>query len=335
MKKLILLAPVLMLLAGCSTFKKSQRLDLRPFAEYTVSLASDIEFGMTSGAKVHYLMDYRDDPVIEAHNTQWDYVRQLVRAIVAYSVEITTLSGSQLTESGKNQEFAVFLGRLVRPAIVKYPDAIRISAAGLDSITTDVRAQTTFLGALGSAQPVIDEIARISELVFDELQDSLDDTADHLLARIEEDNADVKFVRKRLKAAQARYVKSIIILGRIRAGEDTLWPDLLANEPQLKEIIPTDREPNREDVKRVEDRLFYMMDKVVDFKMQFAPDMEYYRNQVSELDDLYKFAMLHLKKARVTVMVWARAHRDLARGITNPAKIDIFDITKKAVKTVM
>jgi len=335
MIKLFWLLALLLMLTGCGTFKKSQRLDLKPFAEYTVNLASDIEFGMTSGAKVHYLMDYRDDPVIKAHNAQWDYVRQLVRAIVAYSVEITTLSGSLLSESEKNQEFAVFLDRLVQPAIAKYPDAIRITAAGLDSITTDVRAQTTFLGALGSAQPVIDEIARLSELVFDDLQDSLDDTADHLLARIEEDNADVRFVRKRLKSAQARYVQSIIILGRIRTGEDNLWPELLANEPQLKEFIPTDREPNGEDIQRVEDRLFYAMEKVVDFKMQFAPDMEYYRHQVSELDDLYKFAMMHLKKSRVTVMVWARAHRDLARGITDPAKIDIFDITKKAVKTVM
>ena len=55
MKKLILFAPMLLMLAGCTTFKKSQRLDLAPFAEYTVNLASDIEFGMTSGTKVHYL----------------------------------------------------------------------------------------------------------------------------------------------------------------------------------------------------------------------------------------------------------------------------------------
>jgi hypothetical protein len=335
MKKSFLLLPLLLCLTGCSTFKKSQRLDLKPFAEYTVNLASDIEFGMTRGAKVHYLMDYRDDPEVKAHNEQWDYVRQLVRAIVAYSVEITTLSGSQLNETEKNHQFALFLDRLVRPAIVEYPDAIRISAAGLDSITADARSQTDFLGALGSAQPVIDEIARLAELIFDDLQDSLDDVADHLLARIEEDNADVNFVRQRLKMGQARYVQSIILLGRIRAGEENLWPELLATEPQLRDYIPTDREPNREDIQRVEDRLFFAMEKIVDWKEQFAPDMAYYRNQVSELDDLYKNAMMHLKKSRVTVMVWSRAHRDLASGVTDPAKIDIFDITKKAVKTVM
>ncbi len=335
MKKLILLAPVLMLLTGCSTFKKSQRLDLSPFAEYTVSLAADIEFGMTNGSKVHYLMDYRSDPVVKAHNEKWIYVRQLVRAVVAYSVEVTTLGGSKLKESERNEEFALFLDRLVRPSILKYPDTIRFTEAGLDSITADVRAQKTFFDALSSAQPVIDEIARISELIFDDLQDSLDETAEHLHTRIEEDNEDIKFVRARVKERQAEVVQSLGLLAKYRAGDKSVLPELLESEPQLKDYLPTDREPTFEEVQQVEDRLMFLMGKAVDFKEQFAPDMAYYRNQILELDDLHKFAMMHLKKSRVTIMVWAKAHRDLARGITDPAKIDIFDITKKAVKTVM
>ena len=45
--------------------------------------------------------------------------------------------------------------------------------------------------------------------------------------------------------------------------------------------------------------------------------------------------MLQLKKARVTVLIGARAHRNLSEGVTDPAKIDIFDVTKKAVDTVL
>ena len=41
------------------------------------------------------------------------------------------------------------------------------------------------------------------------------------------------------------------------------------------------------------------------------------------------------KKARVTIMIWARAHRNLSEGVTDPAKLDIFDLTKKAVDTVL
>jgi len=335
MKMFVLLLPVLLLLTGCSTFKKSQRLDLSPFAEYTVSLASDIEYGMTKGSKVHYLMDYRTDPKVLENNAKWDDVRTLLRAIVSYSVEVTTLGGSDIRDKRKNEEFAVFLDRLVRPTIMNHPDVMHISEAGLDSILMDVRQQKKFLDALGSAQPLIDEAARIGELVFDDLQDSLDETADYLRARIEEENADVIAVRKSLKKNQARVVISLGYLARYREGDKTMLPRLLENEPMLKAYLPDNREPTFDEIQQVEDRLLFMMGKAVDFKEQFEPDMAYYRNQVLELDEIYKFAMLHLKTARVTVMVWSRAHRDLARGITDPAKIDIFDITKQAVKTMI
>jgi len=42
-----------------------------------------------------------------------------------------------------------------------------------------------------------------------------------------------------------------------------------------------------------------------------------------------------LRKSRITVIVWSRAHRDLARGIVDPARINIFDLTKKAIDTAL
>ena len=335
MRRLVAFACIITLLPGCSYLKQSQRLDLSPFAEYTVTLASDIEYGMTKGSRIHYLMDYRADPMVVEHGQDWDEVRRLLRSVVAYSVEITTLGSSPLPEKQRNKEFAVFLDRLVRPVLHNHPRGIHITEVGLDSIIADVRSQKKFLGALGAAQPLIDEASRIAELIFDDTQDSLDEVAEHLRDRIEEDNANVIHVRKAIMAGQERLVKSITLLGQYRAGDTAVLPALLQNEPQLRAYLPEDRQPTFDEVQSAEDRLLFMMEKAVDFKEQFAPDMAYYRNQVLELDDIYSNAQLQLKKSRVTVMVWARAHRDLARGISDPARIDIFDITKKAVRTAL
>jgi len=330
-----ILLVALLLLSGCSTFKQSRRLDLAPFAEYTVRLASDIEFGMTSGAKVHYLMDYRKDPVVRAHAAKWDNVRSLVRSVVSYSVEITTLGNSSLSEKERNERFALFLDRLARPVIEENPDKIHITHAKLDTILYDVRHQPTFLAALGSAQPLIDESARIAEIIFDDLQDSLSETADYLVHQIEEENRNVIQVRKNLIASQERMVRSIQLLMQYRSGNTAVLPELLENEPQLRQYLSTDREPTFEEVQAAEDRLAYMMAKVVDFKEQFAPDMAYYRNQMLELDEIYKLALSHIKRARITIMVWERSHRNLAEGVTDPARIDLFDIAKKAVNTAI
>jgi len=332
---LVLVLTGFALLAGCSQLRSTQRLDLAPFAEYTVNLAADIEYGLTKGARVRYLQDYRGDPEVVANNEQWNRVRTLLRSVVAYSVEITTLGNSQLSERGRNEELAKFLDRLVRPVMQDNPDLLHISEARLDTILVDIKDQQKFLDALGSAQPLIDESARIAELIFDDLQDSLDETADHLRRRIEADSADVRRVRGLILEGQARIFESLILLGRYRGGDESALEQLTANEPETAELMSTTGKLTLAEIQQLEERLLYKLDTGANMKDLITPDLEYYRNQVSELDELYTNSMLHLKKARVTVMVWARAHRDLAHGITDPANIDIFDITKKAVNTVL
>lgn len=72
-----------------------------------------------------------------------------------------------------------------------------------------------------------------------------------------------------------------------------------------------------------------------EYTISLAPDLETYREQQRELDDLYVGAREQLRKSRITVIVWSRTHRDLARGIVEPAKVNIFDLTKKAIDTAL
>jgi uncharacterized protein YceK len=44
MRRVVVLAATLVLLAGCSTLKKRARGDITPCAEYTVSLASELQY---------------------------------------------------------------------------------------------------------------------------------------------------------------------------------------------------------------------------------------------------------------------------------------------------
>ena len=77
------------------------------------------------------------------------------------------------------------------------------------------------------------------------------------------------------------------------------------------------------------------MRTAIEVKELLGRDQERYRNQQEELDNVYSDTVIQLKKARVTIVVWARAHRNLSQGVTDPARIDLFDITKKAMQTVM
>ncbi|RKZ08265.1 hypothetical protein DRQ32_09275 [bacterium] len=322
--------------AGCSYFQKSARLDLAPFAERTVSLAADIEYAVVQAGSAHHLREYKTDPQVLAHGKKWDKIRRLLRGVVAYSIEISTLGASQLAESERIEHFATFLDRLLREPLQSSPAAVRFTIEVLDAMLLDIRQQPDFLAALKSAQPFIDELARISDLLFDNTQDDLTAIVAHLQARIGEDNAGPVATWKALGGAQNRVFASLSLTRQIRfTPTDALIDSLYANEPEYVELPADPQHPTSAELTEMANDLVRKLQIGIDLKELLKPDLERFANQQKELDELYAGAQLQLKKARVTIMIWARAHRNLAEGITDPAKIDIFDVTKKAVNTVL
>ena len=323
-------------LTGCSYFQRAEHLDLAPFAERTVSLAADIEYGMTKGGSAHYLRDYRSDPVVIAHNEQWNEVRRLLRGVVAYSVEISTLGASKMPSPERNQRFATFLDRLIRPVLAKEPAGVRFTVVDLDNMLTAIKDQERFLDALREAQPFIDEVARLADLLFDKTQDALTEVADYLYGRIEEDNAGPVNTRENLVEAQDRLFTSLGLIREYKIGHDPATLAVLyENEIDYPEWAANPDAPTTDELNKM---LYDIVGKLkigLDLKDLLRPDLEQFAAQQQELDRLYVGAQIQLKKARVTIMIWAKAHRNLSEGVTDAAKIDIFDVTKKAVDTVL
>jgi hypothetical protein len=322
--------------AGCSYLKSSQRLDLAPFAERTVSLAADIEYSVVTRGSAHYLREYKTDEIVIAHGEQWDEIRGLLRGVVAYSIEISTLGASQMGEPERIEHFAKFLDRLLREPLQDPPATVRFTLDDLDAMLVDIREQPDFLAALKSAQPFIDELARISDLLFDVTQDELDAVVAHLHKRIGEDNAGPMMAWDLIADAQFRIFSSLGTLRQYRLTHGTVLLDsLYTNEPALRDFAADPEDPTSTEITAMTNDLVQALRGGVGLKDLLKPDLEYFANQQRELDQLYADAQLQLKRARVTIMIWARAHRNLSEGITDPARIDIFDITKKAVNTAL
>jgi hypothetical protein len=334
MRKLVSLVVLLALLTGCSYVRESKHLDFKPFAEYTITLAADIEYGLSRN-KVHYLREFINDPALAAHGEMWDGVRIILKGVVAYSVEVTTLGGSTLSGPERCDKFAEFLDDLVRPVLRTYPGVLHADEADLDTLLTNIRSQKDLLGALGQAQPLIDELARVSDQVFDRVVDDLDIITDYLVTKIDSMNADVILFANLVRTGQAQVFHSLVLLGDYRRGDPEALPKLLELDPQLRELIDADDKLTIKEIQAIEERLLFKAQKAREFKEQLAPDLELYRLQQAELADLFNNARRQLTKARITVVVWSRSHRNLAQGIVDPAKVNIFDLTKKAIDTAL
>jgi hypothetical protein len=322
------------LIAGCSYVRPTTRLDFKPFAEYTITLAADIEYGISSN-QIYYLREFRKDPEIARQNGLWDGIRMILKGVVAYSVEVTTLGGSTLSGPERCDRFAEFLDGLVRPVLIEYPGALHATTADLDTLLSNVRAQNKLLDALDQAQPLIDEIARVSDIVFDSVGDDLDRMMEYMVTMIDSTNADTILFQNLVRRLQSQTFNSLVQLGEYRRGDPAALDKLFALDPQLKELDNGDGKLTIKEIQAIETRLLFKAQKAREFKEQLAFDLELYRNQHRELDELYKNAQKQLRKARVTIVVWSRAHRNLAEGIVDPAKVNIFDLTKKAVDTAL
>jgi hypothetical protein len=164
------------MVSGCSTVNRTftgvKTLDVKPFAEYTISLAADIEYGLNQ-QRAYYLHDFRDDRFLQNHDDLWKGVRMILKGIVACSVEVTTLGSSTLSGPERCDKLAEFLDEMTRPVLIKYPAVFNATTEDLDSLLMHIREQKDLITGLGATQPWVVELARVADMVFDGVNDNL------------------------------------------------------------------------------------------------------------------------------------------------------------------
>ena len=323
---------------GCSVtkpFKSSRQIDMAPFAENTINLLVDIKHGMQGGMAV-YLREYTNLPAVEQYRRSWLEYRPILRGIAAYSIAIVTLSKSNLTEKQRSDKLAEFLDKLLRP-VARDPDSrLIISEEELDNMLAHIRGQKNFLDALGAAQPLVDEILRFSHEHLDHMRTELDAARAALDQAVRADHAASLEFYKRLIEARNLAFADLVLLREYRIGNDKdALAKLLEKDPQLTEIVPAGREATLEDITALEDRLLYRLERIREVTDQVQPDLDLYRNKIHELDELWRVTNDNLAKTRITVIIWSRAHRGLAQGITDPAKFDIMGVARQALSAAV
>ena len=328
------IVPLIVLIAlltqtGCSSFRASKRLNLAPFAEDMIAVAGDIQYGLGQTYAV-YLRGYSETPEADQMNRMAAKVRELIRGTIAYALEVVALADSRMSGPERAQALGDKLDSLLRP-VVKPPTApLNLSDTELDMVLADVREQESLVDALNAAQPLINEIARVAGEIFEDTKRALDATAAATQQRISSDIAPVIVQDRMLRKFQLRATESMGLVARYRHGDTVAMDSLMALVPSLAEIVSTEDGLSAAELGAIEQRIIFALNTVSEVRVQLAPDLELYRKQQAELEQLVASFNTALRQARVAVVAWSRAHQRLASGITDPAQIDIFGIAKKA-----
>lgn len=324
------LAAVSLLCTGCSLFR-SKRVDLAPFAEYTISLAADLEYGFADAYEVNYLTEYLDEPTVTEYAREWLAIQELVTAVVAYSLEVTTLSSSLLKEPEQTAALASFLDGLTRPVEVRARHKLELSESKLDSIIADVGTQKKLLDAAAAAQPIVNEIVRVSDRIIDDIRRAQDVAAADVEARIESDFRDELQVRDQLRDWRSNLFRSVALLADHRRGNESALEELFRLNPDIDAAFSSSKLTPKQ-ILQIEDRLWAKLERAQALEKQIAPDITEYRNRRRELREAVRRDNEDLRRAHVAIIVWARAHERLANGVTDPSQLNLLKLGEQAAK---
>ena len=322
------------LVTGCSTFQAKKEVNLAPFAENAINIVSDIELGLIK-ARTIYTRPFVDGPAVATYTEAWQQMDELLRGIVAYSVEVVTISQSKMKEQDQAAALARYLEYMAEKGAESGSQRTILTPADIDTVLADVRSQEKLLDGLKAAQVVVDEVERIAEDELSQLGDLLDAAREEVADKITAQHDDVLSFRDDLRRGQVMTFESIRLLAHLNRGQTGYADSLFTHDPQLTQYVKDVRRPTLDELRAIEDRLVFRLKAYKMLRDEITPEMELYAKEMMELDDLVFAGRNSIRQARGAVTIWRRSHQTMAAGITSPAAIDLFGVARSALKTAV
>jgi len=129
-----------------------------------------------------------------------------------------------------------------------------------------------------------------------------------------------------------RSVELIIIYGE---GNENALEEIWQSDPNLLQGFKKGRLLSAEEVQVVLDRALSRFNKIETVRQSMASELESYEAELMELHRLTMEAQRAVRRARATALAWAQAHRKLASGVVDPARIDMTGITQRVLGGVL
>ena len=333
MKIIIAIFLLAIILAGCSAFQSTKKINIAPFAENAVSIVGEIEYGLSKGRAIH-IRSFLDGPNVQEYEKTWQKLSMFLKGIVAYSIKVVTISMSDLDENEKANMLADYLERLA-VNIFNEPDVgFEMTQTQYNNSIENIRKAETYIGAMEGAQPIVDEVSRVANKIIEELKVAQENARTEVADRIVAEHESMISFRKSLKVSKTKTFRSIDFLTKYKFGNEAVLDSLFNLDPQLQDYIQPGEEYTLEVQNKIENRLMFKLETIRKIQEQIFPELEQYRTEMTELDNLIAIANRGINQSKAAIAIWRQSHQTMASGITEPAAIDLFGITKAAVRTV-
>jgi len=307
-------------------FTPTTRENLGPFADQTITLMtrSHSIFRQDRAILTRSYID-KDSPEVQELNQLSEKVDRLLRAIIAYSIEIVTLAESQKQETEKAIALADYIDALRNSASEEQRAGSIISEERYQEILKTIREQEKLLEALAAAQPLINESARYGNVLLSRMDRQLMYFALSTEIVIDDDNQFINEFKNTLEAQKESIIKGLQLVHDYIHGDPTALDKVLADIFVVPAYLVPDGKMTVMDVRAIRNHLVEELKSVQEISATIEPDYTLYRDTHDELDRLVELIDKEIGHTRIAILVWSRAHLKMASGITDPA--EWFDLT--------
>jgi hypothetical protein len=319
----------LLLLAatGCSTFTTTRKLDMQPFAENTVTSIGELRRLDRPPPWVR-LRSYRSEPAVLEVAQEYKPMQQLLRAVSTYSIQLVALNDAKVTDARKIRELVRYLREAAPVALEQaagqaVDEELALTQARLEAVLQEMSRQETFMGALAAAEPIVAGVQARGLMHTDRLSAAVGKAGDVLEGLIQAQYGGMVANRDALVALQERVMKALTLAERASLGEQAALDELRRDTPVARELIRGDRKPTAMELQAATNALTAQLRRLQVALEQIKPEYDAYRESLAELDAMRNQVTERVRLERSILMVWARSHRSLGRGVEVPPAFDL------------
>jgi hypothetical protein len=316
--------------SGCSYFTASKKLDMQPFAENTVTSIGELRRLERPPTWIR-LRAYYNHPAVQEAREEYKPLRQLLTTVNVYSIQIVALNDARTSDARKIRELVRYL-RETSALVMQQgrgdedEDELLLTQGKLEEVLKAMSKQETFLGALGSAEPVVAAVQTRGLALSDKVGAAVSKAASTLEGLVQAQYGAMVANRDALVGLQERVTKAQTLAERASLGDQAALDELRREFPVAAELLKPDRKPTSKDFQPVFDALSAQLHRLQVSLEQVKPEYDAYRESLAELDAMRNQVTERTRMERSMIMVWARSHRNLGRGVEVPAAFDLAKI---------
>lgn len=320
--------------SGCSYFTTTKKLDMQPFAENTITAIGEMRKIDAPPVWIRLRPYFAHPAVLEARDAAKP-LKELVRGVNAYSLQLVALNEARITDRNKSRELARFLRGASQRALLAEADEaeIKLTQERREVILKEIESKEKYMDALMAAEPIVNAVVTRGLDLSDTVDAVLTKANATLEAEIQAQYKGMLANRGALLVLQERTILAQTWAEVLTFGDEGAAEQLRKRVPVVASYLPAGRKADEKEQRAVVSALAAQAARIKLALDQLDPEYQAYRESALELDQLRAKTTENAKLARSVLMLWARSHKSLARGVEVPPMFDLAKIVMSSAST--